>query len=72
MLIYKIVTDFKNIIPILSIFLSCSLIQGQSVVTKENYDKLPKDLEKVKNYFQHIFFQPKEDQSSFSYFILYT
>ena len=38
--------DFKNVIPILSIFLSCSLIQGQSVVTKENYDQrfIPKEI----------------------------
>ncbi|GIT56619.1 MAG: hypothetical protein Ct9H300mP18_00480 [Candidatus Neomarinimicrobiota bacterium] len=48
---------FKNVIPIFSIFLSCSLIQGQSVVTKENYDQrfipkeigLPEDMPYVKS-----------------------
>ena len=48
---------FKNVIRIFSIFLSCSLIQGQSVVTKENYDQrfipkeigLPEDMPYVKS-----------------------
>ena len=49
--------DCKNTILILSIFLFCSFIQGQSVVTKENYDQrfipqevgLPEDMPYVKS-----------------------
>ena len=49
--------NYKNVIPILSIFLFCSFIQGQSVVTKENYDQrfipqevgLPEDMPYVKS-----------------------